>query len=67
VYLEAVPDLIGFAAANGHHGKTEDEIRADSVTKFPKHIHHSIICIGALIAHTGVETFELIGYRSQAP
>ena len=26
--IETVPDLAGFAAANGHDGKTEDEIRA---------------------------------------
>jgi 3'-5' exonuclease len=49
--IETVPDLAGFAAANGHEGKTEDEIRAELGDKFPKHIYHSIICIGALIAH----------------
>src|ERR1700756_5546571 len=46
-----MPDLAGFAAANGHEGKTEDEIRAELGDKFPKHVYHSIICIGALIAH----------------
>jgi 3'-5' exonuclease len=46
-----LPDLQGFAAANGHDGKTEDEIREALGDKFPKHIYHSIICIGALIAH----------------
>jgi 3'-5' exonuclease len=49
--LETVPDLKGFAAANGHDGKTDDEIRAELGEKFPKHVYHSIICIGALIAH----------------
>ncbi len=49
--LETVPDLRGFAAANGHDGKSDDEIRAEMGDKFPKHIYHSIICIGALIAH----------------
>ena len=49
--IETVPDLAGFAAANGHDGKTEDEIRAELGDKFPKHIYHSIICIGTLIAH----------------
>jgi 3'-5' exonuclease len=44
-------DLAGFAAANGHDGKSDDEIRAELGDKFPKHIYHSIICIGALIAH----------------
>ncbi len=49
--LETVPDLRGFAAANRHDGKSDDEIRAEMGDKFPKHIYHSIICIGALIAH----------------
>jgi predicted PolB exonuclease-like 3'-5' exonuclease len=49
--IETVPDLKGFAAANGHDGKGDDEIRAAMGEKFPKHIYHSIICIGALVAH----------------
>src|SRR5436190_10819601 len=49
--LETVPDLPGFAAANGHDRKTDDEIREAMGDKFPKHIYHSIICIGALVAH----------------
>lgn len=49
--LETVPDLQGFAAANGLVGKTNDEIREAIGDKFPKHIYHSIVCIGALIAH----------------
>jgi 3'-5' exonuclease len=49
--IETVPDLKGFAAANGHAGKTDDEIRAELGDKFPKHIYHSIVCIGALVAH----------------
>jgi predicted PolB exonuclease-like 3'-5' exonuclease len=49
--IETVPDLKGFAAANGHDGKSDDEIRAAMGDKFPKHIYHSIICIGALVAH----------------
>jgi predicted PolB exonuclease-like 3'-5' exonuclease len=48
--IETVPDLKGFAAANGHDGRGDDEIRAAMGDKFPKHIYHSIICIGALIA-----------------
>lgn len=36
---------------DGHDGKTDDEIRGELGEKFPKHIYHSIICIGALIAH----------------
>jgi predicted PolB exonuclease-like 3'-5' exonuclease len=48
--IETIPDLKGFAAANGHDGKTDDEIREVIGDKFPKHIYHSIICIGALVA-----------------
>jgi hypothetical protein len=48
--IETVPDLQGFAAANGHDGKSDDEIRAELADKFPKqHIYHSIIC------HRGVD------------
>jgi hypothetical protein len=49
--LETVLDIKGFAAANGFGGKSDDEIRAAMCDKFPKHIYHSIICIGALVAH----------------
>jgi predicted PolB exonuclease-like 3'-5' exonuclease len=49
--LETVPDLRGFAAANVLDGKSDDDVRAAIGDKFPKHIYHSIICIGALIAH----------------
>jgi hypothetical protein len=49
--LETVPDLKGYAAANAHEGKPDDEIRAAMGDKFPKHIYHSIVCIGALVAH----------------
>jgi hypothetical protein len=44
--LETVPDLSGFAAANDLGGKSEVEIREAIGDKFPKHIYHSIICIG---------------------
>jgi len=49
--IETVPDIKGFAAANGLGGQTDDEIRAAMGDKFPKHIYHSIVCIGALVAH----------------
>jgi 3'-5' exonuclease len=49
--IETVPDLKGFAAANGHVGKTDDEVRAELGDKFPKHIYHIVICMGALVAH----------------
>jgi predicted PolB exonuclease-like 3'-5' exonuclease len=49
--LETVPDLNGFAAANGLVGKSDVEAREAMGDKFPKRIYHSIICIGALVAH----------------
>ena len=49
--LETVPDLKGFAAANDLGGKPDDEIREAIGDKFPQHIYHSIVCIGALVAH----------------
>src|SRR5882757_7056134 len=49
--LETVPDLSGFAAANDLVGKSDVEVREAIGDKFPKHIYHSIVCIGALIAH----------------
>jgi predicted PolB exonuclease-like 3'-5' exonuclease len=48
--LETVPDLHGFAAANDLVGKTDEEVREAIGDKFPKHIYHSIVCIGALVA-----------------
>src|SRR5215468_6952985 len=49
--VETVPDLGGFAAANDLVGKSDVEVREAIGDKFPKHIYHSIVCIGALIAH----------------
>lgn len=49
--IETVPDLQGFAAANYLVGKTDAEICEVMGDKFPKHIYHSIVCIGALVAH----------------
>jgi 3'-5' exonuclease len=49
--LETVPDLRGFAAANDLVGKNDDKISEAMGDRFPKHIYHSIVCIGALIAH----------------
>ena len=51
--LETVPDLGGFAAANDLVGKSDVEVREAIGDKFPKHIYHSIVCIGALVAHRG--------------
>ena len=49
--LETVPDTAGYAAANGLIRQSNEEIRESLGNKFPKHIYHSIACIGALIAH----------------
>jgi 3'-5' exonuclease len=49
--LETVPDLAGFAAANDLVGKPDADIREILSNKFPKHIYHTIVCIGALVAH----------------
>jgi hypothetical protein len=38
--IETVPDLAGYAAANGHDGKTDEQVRAELGEKFPKHIYH---------------------------
>jgi 3'-5' exonuclease len=51
--LETVVDVQGFAVANKLTGKTEAEINEVIGTKFAKHLYHSIVCIGAVIArHT---------------
>jgi predicted PolB exonuclease-like 3'-5' exonuclease len=49
--LETIPDLRGYAAANDLVCRTDDDIRAAMGDKFPKHIYHAIICIGALLVH----------------
>ena len=51
--LETVPDLRGFAAANNLAGKTDEDVRSAMGEKFPKHIYHSRVCIGALGWRTG--------------
>jgi predicted PolB exonuclease-like 3'-5' exonuclease len=48
--IETILDVQRFASANDLVGKAEEEIRAAHGEKFPKHIFHSIVCIGALIA-----------------
>jgi 3'-5' exonuclease len=48
--LETVPDLAGFAAANDLIGKRDADVREVLGNKFPKHIYHTIVCIGALVA-----------------
>jgi 3'-5' exonuclease len=70
--IETVLDLKGFAAANDLVGKTDDEIRAAHGDKFPKHVFHRIICIGAVIAERAEGSWHVkasgaphIGERSE--
>src|SRR5215510_9944507 len=63
--LETVPDLAGFAAANDLVGKSDVEIREALGDKFPKHIYHSIVCIGALVAHWEVDHWAVDALRAQ--
>jgi hypothetical protein len=58
--LETVPDLRGYAAANGVSAATDDEVREAIGDKFPKHIYHSIVCI---VAHReqGVWVVDALG------
>src|SRR5271157_4096776 len=57
--LETVPDLRGYAAANGMNASTDDEVREAIGDKFPKHVYHSIVCIGALVAHREMDCWVL--------
>jgi len=57
--IETIPDLKGFAAANSLHDKTDAEIREAMGDKFPRHIYHSIVCIGALIARRESECWAI--------
>jgi predicted PolB exonuclease-like 3'-5' exonuclease len=70
--LETVPDLGGFAAANDLVGKPDADVRADLGNKFPKHIYHTIVCIGALVAHRESDSWVIdafgaphVGERSE--
>jgi hypothetical protein len=49
--IERVPDLAGFAAANGHDGKSDDEIRAESRGQISKAYLPLDWLDRALIAH----------------
>jgi predicted PolB exonuclease-like 3'-5' exonuclease len=61
--IETVPDLRGYAAANSMSAATDDEVREAVGDKFPKHIYHSIVCIGALVAHRneGIWVVDALG------
>lgn len=57
--LETVPDLAAYARAKGLEGACWDEVRCSLGEKFPKHIYHSIVCIGALIAHRAEDGWRI--------
>ena len=63
--LETVPDLAGYAAANGLVGESDAEIREAMGDGFPKLVYHSIVCIGALVAHREADHWKVdaIGAR----
>ena len=70
--IETVLDLKGFAAATDFGGKTDEEIHAAHGDKFPKHVYHRIICIGAVVAERGQGSWQVkasgathIGERSE--
>lgn len=60
--IESVPDLKRFAVANDLGGKSDEEVRQEFVNRFPqfpKHIYHSIVCIGALVAHYEADRWKV--------
>jgi predicted PolB exonuclease-like 3'-5' exonuclease len=57
--LETVPDLAGNAAANGLVGKSDAEIHEAMGDGFPKLMYHSIVCIGALVAHREADHWKV--------
>jgi 3'-5' exonuclease len=70
--IETVLDVQGFAPANALVGKTDEEIRTAHGDKFPKHVFHRIICIGAVIAERAEGSWHVkasgaphIGERSE--
>jgi hypothetical protein len=48
--VEMTPDISGYAA-NDLFDKTVEKVREVIGDKSSIHIHHSVICIGTLIAH----------------
>src|SRR5262249_40491392 len=49
--IETVPDIKGSRHHSCRHDRWRRRIRNAIGDSFPKHIYHSIICIGALVAH----------------
>lgn len=57
--IETVPDLAGFARANGLEGKSPSDVRTAMGDEFPRLIYHLIICIGALVAQRTSNGWEV--------
>jgi predicted PolB exonuclease-like 3'-5' exonuclease len=57
--LETAVDLQGYATAQNIPDATEADIRASIGETFPKLIYHSIICIGAIVAHRVPEGWDV--------
>jgi hypothetical protein len=53
--IETVLDVSGFAAANNLFDKSAEEVRDAMGDNFPKHIYHSIICIGSLVSQKALD------------
>jgi predicted PolB exonuclease-like 3'-5' exonuclease len=60
--IESVPDLNRFVLANDLGGRSDEEVQQEfksQFPKFPKHIYHSIVCIGALVAHREADHWKV--------
>jgi predicted PolB exonuclease-like 3'-5' exonuclease len=57
--LETIPDIEGFGRVNELSEKPDNEIRELMGDDFPKLIYHRIVCIGALLASSTPEGYEV--------
>ena len=53
--LETVPDVQSYAATAGVEGQPERTVREQMGDRFPRHIFHRIVCIGALETHRAAD------------
>ena len=71
--LETIPDLNAAARMLGMEGASADAVRSALVPNFPKYPLHKIVCIGALVASSTSEGWQIdafgaphLGERSEA-
>ena len=57
--LETIPDLQGYARANGLLDQSPSGIRENMGNQFPKLIYHWIVCVGALLASPSEDGYEV--------